>query len=92
MLKKKMLSKTEKQKKGILLIDEVLLRSSISVNSRTITYTDLDDFGGELPSRETEKADHSLVFIWSSLADNFSQPIAVFAPKGPVKGLKITTD
>lgn len=87
-----MLSKTEKQRKGILLIDEVFLRSSISVNSRTLTYTGLEDFGGELPSRETEKADHGLVFMWSSLADNFSQPIAVFASKGPVKGITIITD
>lgn len=87
LLKKKMLSKSDYQKKGILLLDEVYLRSSISVNSRTLSYSGLEDFGGELPSRDTEKADHGLVFMWSSLADSFTQPIAVFASKGPVKGI-----
>jgi len=47
----------------------------------------LEDFGGELPSRDTEKADNGLVFMWSSLTDGFIQPIAVFASKGPVKGI-----
>lgn len=67
-----MLSKTEHQKKGILLLDEVYLRSSISVNSHTLSYTGLKDFGGELSTRPTEKADHGLVFMWPSLADNCS--------------------
>jgi len=59
-----MLSKSDYQKKGILLLDEVYLRSSISVNSRTSSYSGLENFGGELPSRDTEKADHGLVFMW----------------------------
>jgi hypothetical protein len=25
--------------------------------------------------------------MWQSLADNFTQPIAVFASKGPIKGI-----
>ena len=82
-----MQNKTSHQKKGILLVDEVFLRSSISVNSRTLTYTGLEDFGGEIPNREGVKADHGLVFMWGSLADNFTQPVAVFASKGPVKGI-----
>ncbi|KAL4142571.1 hypothetical protein QTP88_005006 [Uroleucon formosanum] len=47
-------------------------------------------FWGRTSNRDTEKADHGLVFIWSSLADNFTQPIAVFAFKGPVKGMDLT--
>lgn len=86
-----MLGKTENQKKGILLLDEIYLRSSISVNSRTLTYSGLEDFGGELTNRENEKADHGLVFMWASLADSFTQPIAVFASKGPVEGMNIIT-
>jgi len=82
-----MLSKSDYKKKGILLLDEVYLRSSISVNSHTLSYSGLEDFGGELPSRDTEKADHGLVFMWSILADSFTQPIAVFASKDPVKGI-----
>jgi len=41
-----MLSKSDNQRKGILLLDEVYLRSSISVNSRTLNYIGLEDFGG----------------------------------------------
>jgi len=72
-----------------LLLDEVYLRSSISVNTHTLNYSGFEDFGGELPSRDTEKADHGLVFMWSSLAEIFTQPIAVFASRGPVKGIYI---
>jgi len=32
------------------------------------------------------KADHGLVFFFQSLADKFSQPIAVFASSNSVKG------
>lgn len=63
-----MLSKSDYQKNGILLLDEVYLRSSISVTSHALSYTGLEDFGGKLPSRDTENADHGLVFMWSSLA------------------------
>jgi len=46
----------------------------------------LEDFGGELPNKGKEKADHGLVIMWQSLTENFTQPVAVFASKGPVKG------
>jgi len=61
-------------------LDEIFLRSSIAVNSRTLTYSGLED------CKEADKADHGLVLMWRSLGDNFTQPIAVFASKGPVKG------
>lgn len=88
LLKKKFLHKTIDQKKGILLLDEVFLRTSLSVNSRNLTYTGLENFGNEIYSKteSSELADHGLVFMWQSLADNVTQPIAVFASKGPVKG------
>jgi len=78
--------KTEKQKQGILVLDEVFLRESISVNSQTLTYIGLEDFGDELENKSSQKANHALVFMWQSLADNVVQPIAVFASKGSVKG------
>jgi len=58
------------------------------VNSRTLTYIGLEDFGEELNSKTDsyQKANHALVFMWKSLADNFVQPIAVFASHGTVKG------
>jgi len=88
LFKKKFSVKTEYQKKGILVLDEIFLRSSIAVNSRTLTYSGLEDFGDEVKGdcKEADKADHGLVLMWQSLAENFTQPIAVFASKGPVKG------
>jgi len=88
LLEKKFSSKTEHQKLGCLIYDEIFLRESISVNSRSLTYLGLQDYGDEIPNKinTSEKANHALVLMWQSLADNFTQPIAVFASKGPVKG------
>jgi len=51
-------------------------------------YTGLEDFGNEINHKiaSSEKANHCLVLMWQSLADNFTQPIAIFASKGSVKG------
>lgn len=57
-------------------MDKVFLRPSISVNSRTLTYSGMDDFGGEIPNREDIEAEH------------FTQPVVVFACKRPVKSIK----
>ncbi|KAL4112280.1 hypothetical protein QTP88_016098 [Uroleucon formosanum] len=43
--------------------------------------------GGE--ADVSEKADHGLVFFYQGLADNFSQPIAVFASSNLVKGIAL---
>lgn len=66
-------------------MDEVFLRTSISVNSRNLTYTGLEDFGNEIDDKigSSELADHGLIFMWQSLADNITQLIAVFISKGP---------
>lgn len=79
-------SKTEQQRQGIIVLDEVYLRESLSVNSQTLTYMGLEDFGNELETKGAQKANHALVFMWQSLADNLVQPIAVFASSGTVKG------
>jgi len=86
-LKKKFSTKSEYQKKGVILLDEMFLRESLSVNSRSLTYTGLEDFGNEsIRNKSNLKANHGLVFMWQSLAENMVQPIAVFASAGPVKG------
>jgi len=36
-----------------------------------------------------DKATHGLVFLFQPLADSYTQPIAVFASKGPVNGLTL---
>lgn len=91
LLKKKFSTKNKFQRKGILLLDEMFLRESISVNSRTLTYTGLEDCGDEIESKQESnlKANHGLVFMWQSLGENVAQPVAVFASHGPVKGNNI---
>jgi len=86
LLKKKFSTKYEQERQGVLVLDEVFLRESISLNSRTLTYSGLEDFGGEIDTDNTSKGNHALVFMWQSLAENLVQPIAMFASKGTVKG------
>jgi len=89
LLTKRFATKNNFEKKGILLFDEISLREGLSVNTRELTYTGLEDFGEEIESRKDsdKKANHGLVFMWQSLAENFVQPIAIFASHGPVKGI-----
>lgn len=91
LLKKKFTTKNKFQRKGILLLDEIFLRESISVNSRTLTYSGLEDCGDEIESKlkSNLKANHGLVFMWQNLGENLAQPVAVFASHGPVKGNNI---
>lgn len=69
-------------------MDEMLVIQCISLNVRNMKLIGAEDFGQESDNinKTVEKvADHALVFMWSSLGDNFSQPIAVYAPKVPLK-------
>lgn len=78
--------KLDRQRHGCLLFDEMSMRESIAVNSKTLTYIDLIDFDTEdkIASTLNEKANHGLVFIFQPLAA--SQPITVFASRGPMDG------
>lgn len=86
LLKKVFLEKSDHQKKVILTFDEIFLRESLSVNTRTLTYHGLEDFGDGFEKKLKEKANHALVLMIQSLADSVHQPIAMFASRGPVKG------
>lgn len=77
LLKKKFSMLTSNQKQGMLIFDEICVRESISVNSKTLNYSGLEDFGEDVKSSGL-KANHCLVFIFQSLAANISQPVAVF--------------
>lgn len=68
----------------MLVYDEIFLRESFNVSSQTLTYCGLEDFGGEVDSCGLN-ANHALVFMYQSLAINFTQSIAVFTSRGPVK-------
>lgn len=85
LLKRRMSKKHQNQRHGVLLFDEIQLRKGLYVNTRDLTYSGLEDMGGEAEVSEN-KADHGLVFFFQALADKFSQPIAVFASCNSVKG------
>ncbi|XP_025405488.1 uncharacterized protein LOC112679789, partial [Sipha flava] len=91
LLKKKLLNKNKFRRKGILLLDEINLRESITVNSRTLTYTGLEDYGEEIKSKQKSnlKANNALVFMWQIFGENVAQPIAVFTSHVPVKGVDL---
>jgi len=84
LLKKKMAFLSKEQRHGMLIYDGIILRESIDVDSKTLTYSGIENF-------ETSglKANHGLVIMFQSLCANFSQPIAVFASRGPVKDVNI---
>jgi len=44
-------------------LDEIILRTSLDVKTRTQTYSGLEDFGGDIESKigSSELADHALV-------------------------------
>jgi len=87
LLKKKFDLKSEQQKQGVIVSDEIFLKENICVNSRTLTYMGLEVFGEELnrKTNSSQRANRSLDFTWQSLADHFVQPIAVFASHGTVR-------
>lgn len=88
LFKKKVSFLSKIQKHGMLVFDEIMLRESVCVNSTSLTYMGLENFGNELPSKNdtNTKANYGLVFAFQSLSANFFQPIGVFLSKGSVKG------
>lgn len=82
---KKMATKDSYQHHGILVFNEIQVRQKMTVHSKTKTCSGFTDFGESLPRKE-QLADHGLVFMFRSFGDAHSQPIAIFASKGPTKG------
>ena len=88
LLKKHFDKKTPLQRNGVLLLDEINLRKSVTVCSKNLSYIGLTDFGDDGPqcTNIEDQATHALVIMFQSLADSFTQPVAVFASKNSVKG------
>ncbi|KAJ3656494.1 hypothetical protein Zmor_015567 [Zophobas morio] len=88
--KKKVEGKNSFQKQGILIFDEMTVRQNIELNVTNTKLIGIQDFGLEHPKTSKtadKKADHALVFLFSSLTDQeFNQPVAVYAAKGPTNG------
>lgn len=83
-LKSKDAAKTAFQWYGILILNEIQVRKKMAVNSETLTYTGLVD-RGEKNNQGKELSDHGLVF--APFSEAYLQPVAVFASKGPTKGI-----
>lgn len=63
-------------------------RESVNVDTKNLTYKGLIDFGNEKEQCVdfSQKANHALVLMFHPLYDDYTQSIAVFASRGPVKG------
>lgn len=65
LLKKKFINKSKQERQGVIVLDKVFLRESISVSSRTLSYIGLEDYAGEIvtDTSQKEKANHALVYM-----------------------------
>ncbi|XP_043483110.1 uncharacterized protein LOC122511737 isoform X2 [Leptopilina heterotoma] len=72
---------------GILLLDEISTRKNVRLNTKTMEFSGLTDFGdNNSTTTVNEQADHGLVLMYHPLMESFAQPIAVCTSKGPVSG------
>lgn len=84
----------EMAKNEILLFDEISVRISLEVNTKSMTFDGLTNYGkdSDLNAESLNQlADHGLVFMFSSLAANFHQPVAMFASKGTTKSIVLAS-
>ncbi|KAH9367695.1 hypothetical protein HPB48_007807 [Haemaphysalis longicornis] len=84
-LKKKLEARSEFQKHGMLLFDEIQVRERKCVESRTLTYIGFVD-NGNGNGETSALANHALVFMFCPFGENYAQPIGVFASRGATKG------
>ena len=94
-MKKKMETKTEQEKHGVLIFDEVSVRKGLKTDVRSMRYQGVVNFGDTDSSTEcsTEKddlADHVLVFGFSSIMEDYFQPVGCFAVKGATNGVTLS--
>lgn len=72
-LKIKLQHKAESEKHGILIFDEIQVRKSKVVNSRTMTYTGMVN-DGEDTQKSSELEDHGLVHSQSAFLHHATPP------------------
>lgn len=67
------------------------VRKSLKTDPKTLRYQGVVDFGNDdIASTKNEAlADHALVFGFSSLCENYFQPIGCFAAKGATNGVTL---
>lgn len=58
--------------------------------SKSLTYRGLVDHGEDYKATDiNEKANSGLIIVFQPFADSYSQPVAVFASRGPVVGTEL---
>jgi hypothetical protein len=89
LFKLKMQEKNKYQRHGIFIFDEMQVRESIELKVKNMKLYGIQDFGEDnvqTSKTSDQRANHALVFMFSSVADQFCQPVAIYAAKGPTKG------
>ena len=74
-------NKSEAQRGGLLIMNEMKTRKSLLLDYSTMTHKGLTYFGNGTSTKDVtqEMADYGLVFAFHALNDNYTQPIAIFA-------------
>ncbi|KAH7953343.1 hypothetical protein HPB49_007256 [Dermacentor silvarum] len=75
----------------MLIFDEIQVRERKCINSKTLTYNGLVDHGhggkhADSSADTTGLANHALVFMFIPFGESYTQPVGVFASRGPTKG------
>ena len=67
LLKKSYDKKQKQHRHGVLALDEINLRKSVAVSSKTLSYSGLTDFGdGPQSTNTNDLASHGLVLMFQS--------------------------
>ncbi|CAG7731494.1 unnamed protein product, partial [Allacma fusca] len=92
-LRKQMENLPERDRHGVLLLDEMKIKESLQFKKHSQTFEGFIDFGdytGEYlcggKTRSFEVADHALVLMFRSINSNWAQPVACFASKNSAPG------
>lgn len=80
-----MATKDDYRRHGILVLDEMSVRKEMRAHSKCMSYVGFSHFGDGAETSDNP-AHHGLKFAFRAFGDQYSQPIAVFACKGPTKG------
>lgn len=84
-LKKKLATKNDFQRHGILVFDEMQVRKEVRVHSKTMTYSGYSDFGDIEGSTTNELADHGLVLLFVRLETITLNQLQLLQAKGPLR-------
>lgn len=77
--------KEPRARHGIISFDEMTCRKGQGVDLKKMEFTEISNFDGAAGEDTTDMnqlADKALVFMFSSLSENYHQPIGMFGAKG----------